>query len=240
MRNADRVYFLSADPLTGYWLQQVNPSAQSLNRFYAEGKDRCVTYEQIVETVVSALDGGLRICFATYGHPGVFAYPTHEAIRRARARGHFAEMLPAISADACLFADLGVDPSTSGCQSFEATDFLIYNRRFDPHSALLLWQVGVIAVSIHKPDSAPWNRKGLAVLVQRLLESYPAEHQVWLYEASPYACCRPRAQAVKLSELPHASFRAIATLYVPPLGRAPVDSAMVERLLESEDTTSLS
>jgi uncharacterized protein YabN with tetrapyrrole methylase and pyrophosphatase domain len=240
LKNADRVYFLSADPLTEYWLSQLHPGAQSLNRFYSDGKDRAVTYEEIIQTVLEAVDGGLRVCFATYGHPGVFAYPTHEAIRRARTRGHFAEMLPAISADACLFADLGVDPSSSGCQSFEATDFLIYRRRFDPRSTLLLWQVGVIAVSTHKGDSRPWNRNGLRVLTERLLEYYPAEHQVWLYEAAPYACCRPRAHAVGLSGLPHADFHAIATLYVPPLGRSEADQSVIERLLESEDTTSLS
>lgn len=238
--NADRVYFLSADPLTAYWLRQVNPRAESLNRFYSEGKDRSVTYEEIVQTVVHALDNGARICFATYGHPGIFAYPTHEAIRRARARGHFAEMLPAISADACLFADMGIDPSWSGCQSFEATDFLIYRRRFDTRSALLLWQIGVIAVSTHKEDSRPWNRAGLKILSERLQEHYPADHTVWLYEASPYACCGPRAQAVALSKLADASFRAIATLYVPPLGQSEADQSMIERLLESEDTTSLS
>jgi hypothetical protein len=189
---------------------------------------------------VGAVDRGQRVCFATYGHPGVFAYPTHESVRRARSRGHVAEMLPAISADACLFADLGIDPSSSGCQSYEATDFLIYRRRFDRRSALLLWQVGVIAISTHKRQSRVWNRLGVRVLTDRLLDHYPADHTVWLYEAAPYVCCRPRVQAVALASLPDAAFCAIATLYVPPFGRAEADQVMVERLLESEDTTSLS
>jgi hypothetical protein len=38
-------------------------------------------------------------------------------------------MLPAVSAEDCLFADLGVDPGAAGCQSHEAADFLILDTR---------------------------------------------------------------------------------------------------------------
>jgi len=31
-------------------------------------------------------------------------------------------MLPGISAEDCLVADLGIDPASSGCQSYEAND----------------------------------------------------------------------------------------------------------------------
>ena len=41
-------------------------------------------------------------------------------------------------------ADWNVDPTTTGCQSFEATDFLAGRRRFDPSSVLILWQVGAL------------------------------------------------------------------------------------------------
>jgi len=34
-------------------------------------------------------------------------------------------MLPGISAEDCLFADIGVDPGIYGCQSFEATDLFV-------------------------------------------------------------------------------------------------------------------
>jgi hypothetical protein len=46
-----------------------------------------------------------------------------------------------ISADATLFADLGLDPSTPGCHSLEATDFLIRRRTPDVGAHVLLWQV---------------------------------------------------------------------------------------------------
>jgi hypothetical protein len=32
----------------------------------------------------------------------------------------------------------------SGCQSYEATDFLVHRRKTDKSSALVLWQAGVV------------------------------------------------------------------------------------------------
>ena len=77
-----------------------------------------------------------------YGHQRVFVHPGHESIRRAHMEGFPACMLPGISAEDCLFAELGIDPSKNGCQSFEATDFLVYKRKFDNRSSLILWQIG--------------------------------------------------------------------------------------------------
>jgi predicted XRE-type DNA-binding protein len=58
--------------------------------------------------------------------------------------GHLARMLPAISADSCLYADLEIDPARDGCQSFEATDFLVHDRLVDSRSLLIHWQIGMI------------------------------------------------------------------------------------------------
>ncbi|MFI1583783.1 hypothetical protein [Embleya sp. NPDC020630] len=80
-------------------------------------------------------------------HPGVFAFPGHEAVRRARLDGIPARMLAGSSAGDWLFADPGLDPATRGCQSIEASDFLLRHRVFDPTSLLVLWQVGVIGIS---------------------------------------------------------------------------------------------
>jgi Tetrapyrrole (Corrin/Porphyrin) Methylases len=80
----------------------------------------------MVNRIIKYVKRDLRVCAVFYGHPGVFCTPSHESIRIARKLGYRATMLPAISAEDCLFADLGVDPGKHGCQSFEATDFLVY------------------------------------------------------------------------------------------------------------------
>jgi hypothetical protein len=138
-------------------------------------------------------------------------------MRRASREGFAATMLPAISAADCLFADLGVDPGVEGLQSYEATDFLLYRRSVETTAALVLWQVTSIGEprAVNEP-----NREGLRALTERLLELYPGDHVVSLYEASPYPIADPVVRETTLSALGDAEVSPLATLYVPPL-RAP-------------------
>ena len=46
-------------------------------------------------------------------HPGVYVAPSHETVLRARAEGYPARMLPGISSEDCLFADLGEESDLS-------------------------------------------------------------------------------------------------------------------------------
>jgi uncharacterized protein YabN with tetrapyrrole methylase and pyrophosphatase domain len=236
---ADKVFFASSDVLTEYWIRQINPNAESLNGLYDPSVDRHITYERMVQRVLAAVESGIRVCFVLYGHPGVFADPAHEAIRAARAAGFRAEMLPAISADACLFADLGIDPGATGCQSYEATDFLINHRRIDSRAALVLWQIGVIGEQGYRNDPNAWNREGVRILAGVLLEEYPADHIVTIYEAARYVCFGPTIHNVRLDELSCAQISAISTLYVPPYGEVETDKRMVERLLACSTTMPL-
>src|SRR5437773_2103233 len=79
----------------------------------APGKPRRETYAEMVEELLAPVRAGHNVCAAFYGHPGVFVNPGHEAIRRARAEGFPARMLPAVSALDCLVADLGIDPAAT-------------------------------------------------------------------------------------------------------------------------------
>jgi hypothetical protein len=170
---------------------------------------------------------GLEICVALYGHAGVFAYPGHEAVRRARLEGYSARMLPGISAEDCLFADLGIDPGRNGCQSFGATDFLVARRRFDPCSPLILWQIAVCGEMGHTTECCVG---GLRILVEILLHHYSDGHEVVLYEASKYIGFEPVIQRIALASVPEANMSMTTTLYVPPRSRATCDLAMAARL----------
>ena len=170
---------------------------------------------------------GLNVCAAFYGHPGVFVAPSHEAVRRAREEGFRARMLPGVSAEDCLFADLGVDPARFGCQCYEATDFLVHGRQVDTTAALVLWQIGTVGNSAAAEEATP---SGLAVLVQVLLELYPSDHEVVVYEASPYPGFDPLIRKVPLVSLRPEHVTAMSTLYVRPAETAELDLRMVDRL----------
>lgn len=229
MEQAEKLLFLVADPATQYWIRSRNPSAESLDVFYGEGKNRLTTYEQMIDRILACVREGLQVCLAIYGHPGVFVYPSHQAIERARREGFEARMLPGISAEDCLFADLGFDPGTYGCQSFEATDFLVHRRRFDTHVSLVLWQIAVIGELGYRTDQL-YNRAGLQVLAEVLKEDYGPDHEVVVYEAAQYPVCNAVIERVRLEALPDAHVSGISTLYVPPLARASLDTEMVRRL----------
>src|SRR5439155_1808739 len=132
------------DAVTEQALLEMNPRAESMKALYREDRRRRATYDAMVERILAEVRTRAVVCAVFYGHPGVFVAPSHEAIRRARAEGHTALMLPGISAEDCLFADLGIDPSRFGCQSYEATDFLVHRRRIDRTAALVLWQIGTV------------------------------------------------------------------------------------------------
>jgi uncharacterized protein YabN with tetrapyrrole methylase and pyrophosphatase domain len=168
------------------------------------------------------------VCMAAYGHPGVFAYPTHESVRRARAEGFKARMLPGISAEDCLFADLNVDPAMAGCQSFEATDFLVNGRTIDPSSNLILWQIGVLGDSTFKPHL--YDMRGMPQLMQKLYSYYSPYHDAYIYEAPLFPGVEPVIRKVPLYSLPSSGVSAISTLYIPPSVPPRVDIALSQAL----------
>ena len=225
--SSDELVHLAADPIAEEWLLGLHPSSTSLRSAYRLGEPREAIYERIVERLLAPVRVGRRVAAAFYGHPGVYVTPSHEAIRRARAEGYAAEMLPAVSAEDCLFADLGVDPASAGCLSYDATDFLLRSRPVDTSSSLILWQITVIgdltARSEPRLDNVP-------VLVERLAEHYPREHEVVVYEASPYPVAGPVVERVTLGDLANAPLTALSTLYVPPATVRATDGEMAVRL----------
>src|SRR5581483_1776435 len=122
--HADQVFFLVVDPLTKACILRLNPAAESFSVHLAPGKERSESFNDMVDRILRAVREGQRVCAVFYGHPGIFVQPSHMAIERSRAEGYHAIMLPGISSEDCLVADLGVDLSQSGYHSYEATNFL--------------------------------------------------------------------------------------------------------------------
>jgi uncharacterized protein YabN with tetrapyrrole methylase and pyrophosphatase domain len=229
MQQADKLLYLVTDPVTRDWICGLNETAESLHDCYRDEEPRLRAYARMTERIAAWVRKDLNVCVAFYGHPGVFVKPSHDAILQARQEGHRAEMLPGVSAEDCMFADLGFDPAVGGCQSYEATDFLTRKPRFDTASHLILWQVSVIAEGKFS-SKGNYRKDGLAFLAEALLEHYPPEHEVFLYTAALYSVCKPEIQRVPLSGLAKLSLSPTATLYVPPFGQRLADRAMVERL----------
>lgn len=228
VRHADRVFAVLADPLSLDVLKKLNPHVTSMQLHYTEGRSRDDTYERMVESVLAPVRAGEHVCAAFYGHPGVFVWPAHEAVRRARREGFEATLYPGVSAEDCLVADLGIDPGVSGLQTYEAADFLVHPRIFEPRTPLVLWQLAALgdrSRSTFRTDPA-WVR----ALAQVLAEDYPDDHSVTVYEAAIGPFDDTRIETVPLNRLHDLEFTQASTLYVPPIGAPEADHDRLRRL----------
>lgn len=232
IENADVVFVAVSDAIVELWIKQMNRDVRSLQPFYREGKSRADTYDQMVEAMLTEVRAGKNVCGAFYGHPGVFALPPHEAIKLARREGYEAHMEPGVSAEDCLYADLGIDPGTFGCQHFEASQLLFFKRRIDPAAYLVLWQVGVVGdQSLARFSTGAAYRR---LLVEVLARDYPLGHEVIVYRAATLPIQRPRMDRVALGELSGVSIELPDTLVIPPARALETDEGMLERLAALE------
>lgn len=220
------------------WLQGVAKEYICLLGYYSdcdvEGKNRRDTYRRMADTILAEVRAGKTVCAAFYGHPGIFACISHMAIADARAEGYHAEMLPGISAEDCLVADLGIDPGRTGMQSMETTQFMIYERKIDPTALLILWQPGLAGeLSLKRFDTTPAK---LQVLVDKLARDYPLDHPVILYEAATHPLEQTRMDTILLRDLPAASLQQITTLVIPAAYPLKLDQAMLDQLNALSDT----
>ena len=153
-------------------------------------------------------------------------------IELVEAEGFDAVMVPGISAEDCLIADLGIDPGKFGCQQFEASQFMFYKRRFDPSCYLVLWQIGLAGdKSMAKFATGAAHRQ---VLIELLAEQYPLDHEVILYEAAVLPIDTVRKQTLTLSELADAEIFMHTTLVIPPSQKMQPNHEVLERLKQIE------
>jgi uncharacterized protein YabN with tetrapyrrole methylase and pyrophosphatase domain len=232
IENADVVFAAVSDPLVELWVQGMNGDVRSLQDFYADGKCRHSSYQEMVAAIMHEVRSGRRVCGAFYGHPGVFAMVPHMAIATAREEGHAAVMEAAVSAADCLYADLAIDPGSVGCQHYEASQFMFYRRRVDPSAYLVLWQIGVAGDRTFGASTTGAACREL--LLELLAPDYPMDHEVIIYEAATLPILEPRSERVALGALATAALKPYSTLVIPPSRGLERNSAVIQRLEEIE------
>ncbi len=225
---ADIVFSLMSTGITERWVEEMHDDVRSLQHFYQEGKNRNITYNEMVEAILIEVRAGKKVVAAFYGHPGVFACVSHRAIKQAKQEELPAHMEAGISAEDCLYADLVIDPGKTGCINFEASQFMFYKRNIDPAAHLILWQVGLAGdKSLEKFSTGKAYRQ---VLVDLLLETYPSDHQVILYQAKVLPIDTVRAEYIGLIDLINAELFMHTTLVIPPSETMQPNQAILDKL----------
>ena len=234
IEQSDVVFAGLSDGIVQLWLSRMHPDVRSLQPFYQEGKSRMETYRQMVDAILAEVRAGKKVCGVFYGHPGVFAWAPHKSIAIARSEGYRAHMEPGISAEDCLYADLGIDPGTYGCQHFEAGQLLFYRRRIDPSAFLVLWQLGLAGdKSLARFSTGAAYRQ---VLVDVLARDYPLDHEAIIYRAATLPIQQPRIEKVTLRALPQADIDVPDTIVIPPCLAMQPDMEIRARLAALDQT----
>jgi precorrin-6B methylase 1 len=230
IEQADVVFAALSDGIVELWLKRMHSDVRSLQPYYAEGKSRMKTYREWVELMMTEVRAGKRVCGVFYGHPGIFAWSPRNAIETARAEGFDAHMEPGISAEDCLYADVGIDPGRFGCQHFEASQLLFYERRIDNTGYLVLWQVGLVGDwSLTRFRTGPACRQ---LLVDVLSQDYPLDHEVIIYRGATLPIEQPRIRRIALRDLPGAVLTPEETVVLPPASPLKPNLAMRAQLEE--------
>lgn len=235
IEQADVVFAALSDHIVELWLQRMNKDVRSLQSYYAEGKPRSETYQEWVDLMMAEVRAGKHVCAVFYGHPGIFAWSPHRAIEVAREEGFHAHMEPGISAEDCLYADVGFDPGSFGCQHFEASQLLFYEHRINPTGYVVLWQVAMVGDwSLTRFQTGPAYRQ---ILVDRLSQDYPLDHPVIIYHGATLPIEQPRIRHITLRDLPRTTLTSQETVVLPPATPLKPNTAMRERLAALDEAT---
>lgn len=228
--HADKVLHLVNEPLMKQWLDKHSKQSESLDNIYFDHGRRIDAYQAIAEHMYQQLLEHDYICIVLYGHPTVFAAIGLDLLRLIEKNQLEVEhvSVPGISAMDCLFADLNVDPGNCGCFSVDVNDLLLFQKNIEPHSHLILWQIGLIG-NCGAPD-AEVDKDKLCYLKDYLLEFYEETHEVVLYEASLYPSVSPKIIKATLSNLVELPYTSLSTLYIPPLEQPQICNQALDKL----------
>jgi uncharacterized protein YabN with tetrapyrrole methylase and pyrophosphatase domain len=228
IEKSDVVFAGLSDGIIELWLAGMHPDVRSFQSLYREGKPRMQTYRQMVDAMLTEVRGGKHVCGAFYGHPGVFAWPPHRAVELARREGYRAHMEPGISAEDCLYAELGIDPGKVGCQHYEASQLMLFRRVIDTSAYLILWQVGVAGdqSTTRFRTSAAYRQ----VLVDILARDYSLDHEITVYGVATLPIQQARIERLPLRALPDADIDMHVTVVIPPATTMQPNHEVRERL----------
>jgi hypothetical protein len=204
------------------YLKERCPNVSDLAALYERGKNRLPTYRKMAAEVVSAAISAPPVCFAMYGHPRVYCYPTTLIKRAAKLLNLRVEVFPGISSLDTMILDLDFDMASDGLQMYEATDILLRKRPIQNDVALLLWQCTTICDPTY-PDK-PLSAEQIKPLQDYLLRFYRPEHVVALVMSKTFPLLRSIVRRFRLERLAieMAQTPLSGTLYVPPVTSRPV------------------
>ena len=222
MRRCTEVFFIDTGYGEANYLRDLCPRVTSLLPLYEVGESRLPTYRKMAAAVVTAALDRPPVCFASYGHPLVFCYPTTLIRRAARLLDLRFEVAVGVSSLDTLLVDLSYDFSSDGLQMYDATDLVLKRRPLQNDVPCVLWQTTSFADSSYRRNGVGADSLiGLPALPSAVLPAR-ARSAGGPLENSPRTTVDHRVYP--LAELAAGLARGTqsGTLFVPPVRRRPV------------------
>ena len=139
-----------------------------------------------------------------------------------------ARILPGISAEDCLVADLNIDPSLPGMQTLEATDYLLRRRTLMTDLHVVIWQVGCVGDTGF--NFKGYKNENFSLLIDSLQKVYGENYVIVHYICNQFPICRSRVDRIPLSDFHKPEIAkevtGVSTFYIPPAFARPVDPAL--------------
>ncbi|CZP45208.1 Tetrapyrrole (Corrin/Porphyrin) Methylases [Legionella pneumophila] len=224
IQSADKVLYLVNEDNLKQWIQREAKSSESMDSIYFSNEKRIEAYQALTNYIIEEYKKVSILCVVFYGHPTFFADSALNAVRKIKKDGGEAIILPAISAQDCLFSDLEIDPGDQGCFSIEATELVLFERCIDVHAHLILWQVA----NFGRTDGEKTNN--LSILKNYLTGFYPEDYSICLYVAPSLPTCSPKIEWIQLCNLELSVISTITTVYIPPIEKKAISNKYLKLL----------
>jgi uncharacterized protein YabN with tetrapyrrole methylase and pyrophosphatase domain len=231
IRRCQRAFVADTAPGVLRYVRTLSHTVTDLSSRFRPGIHRASNYQAIASDVVDAALETSPVCFATYGHPKMFSYPTVLIQPAAAILNLKVRVIPGISFLDTLLVDLGVDPGFDGLQMYEATDLLVRDRPLQTDVGCVITQASVVIEPREgQPAAGP---EALRRFQEYLLSFYPADHDVVMVTSRTHPLLEPLVRKIRLETLAavlaNGSYR--ATLYIPPVQRRPVADEQLADLI---------
>ncbi|SEG41959.1 Tetrapyrrole (Corrin/Porphyrin) Methylases [Legionella quinlivanii DSM 21216] len=211
--NCDKVLYLINEPLLEIYIRKLSKSSRSLDPIYFRSELRESAYKNIAEEVHLELKEVNSLCIVIYGHPCVFATPGLLALSDVD-KNIRTVVCPGISAQDCLYSDLKFDPASGGVHTFDATEYLLYDKLIDSYSHTIIYQIGMVG-NLGLPTNKI-NIEAIRFIKRKLLSVYEKNKKAIIYESALYPGTNPKITKFDLCELDTQELTTLSTLYIPP------------------------
>lgn len=231
IRRCERVFVADHAPGAVDYLKSLNSRTTDLTHQFSADVHRLTTYRDIAAEIVAAAVEKSPVCFATYGHPKMYSYPTVLIERAASILDLKIMIVPGISFLDTLLVDLDIDPGFDGLQLYEATDLLVRDRPLQPDVACVIAQAPVVLEPSLKGGKP--GKSNLDKLQAHLLKFYPAKHEFVIVISKTHPLANSVLQRAPLADLATVLAKASysGTLYIPPVAhRGIADQELADKM----------